>query len=247
MRELEAVHLLSQRRRGQGKTNIYLLHDLRTAKIEVQEHHKIAVVEPQESEDNEETVEKERVNKESGLRDSRRSVMPKEEARNEHLFTHSSVFSTAKDSILRALAGQQTQAFTPVEPDSSAPQSSEKKGITQRRRKKETAQAHQLVNKRVNPPAWLSSYITDFSREFHDEEATPSNITRAANLFERAGVDTEAFIRHLYEARRVTQARANIRKRSHVGENSVRPTGYVNRMPYFFSVLEDVLGLKEPL
>jgi DNA-binding transcriptional MocR family regulator len=60
MRELEAAHLLSQRRRGQGRTNIYILHDLRTAKIAVQEHHKIAVVEPQESQDNEETVKKQR-------------------------------------------------------------------------------------------------------------------------------------------------------------------------------------------
>ena len=51
MRELEAVHLLSQRRRGQGRSNMYLLHDLRTSKIEVQDQHKIAVLEPQESDD----------------------------------------------------------------------------------------------------------------------------------------------------------------------------------------------------
>ena len=37
MRELEAVDLLRQKRRGLGKTNIYTLRDLRTAKIEVQE------------------------------------------------------------------------------------------------------------------------------------------------------------------------------------------------------------------
>ena len=55
--------LLSQRRRGLGRTNIYTLHDLRTAKIEVQEPHKNAVqesrkiegLEPQESKDYEET------------------------------------------------------------------------------------------------------------------------------------------------------------------------------------------------
>src|SRR5690348_10019218 len=58
MRELEAVHLLSQRRRGQGRTNLYLLHHLRTANIEVQERHNSAVLEPQESEDNEEPVKK---------------------------------------------------------------------------------------------------------------------------------------------------------------------------------------------
>src|SRR5690348_8654943 len=48
MRELENAHLTSQRRRGQGRTNVYLFNDLRAAKIEIQEHHKMAVVEPQE-------------------------------------------------------------------------------------------------------------------------------------------------------------------------------------------------------
>ena len=34
MRELEAVHILSQRRRGLGLSNLYTLHDLRTAQNE---------------------------------------------------------------------------------------------------------------------------------------------------------------------------------------------------------------------
>lgn len=38
MRELQAIHLISQRRRGQGKTNIYILNKLRTANLEVQEN-----------------------------------------------------------------------------------------------------------------------------------------------------------------------------------------------------------------
>jgi hypothetical protein len=33
MRELESTGLVSQRRRGQGKTNIYCLHDLRKVKF----------------------------------------------------------------------------------------------------------------------------------------------------------------------------------------------------------------------
>jgi hypothetical protein len=37
MRELQEVRLLSQKRRGLGKTNLYRLHDLRAAHLEVQE------------------------------------------------------------------------------------------------------------------------------------------------------------------------------------------------------------------
>ena len=67
MRELEAVHVLSQRRRGLGLSNLYTLHDLRTAQIEGQEPHKTKGQEPhktegldpQKSEDYEETREEE--------------------------------------------------------------------------------------------------------------------------------------------------------------------------------------------
>lgn len=152
MRELEAVHLLSQRRRGQGRTNMYLLHDLRTAKIAVQEHHKIAVVEPQESKDNEEAVQKHTEKEQSGVRDSRGSRMPNKKPVNEHLFTHSSVFSTAKDSVLRSLAGQKTQEFTPIQQNPAPPQSNGKNGTTKNHRKKGTAQAHQLAGKRDTVP-----------------------------------------------------------------------------------------------
>ena len=89
----------------------------------------------------------------------------------------------------------------------------------------------------------MSGYIVDFSREFHDEEATRSNITRAVHLFEQAEVDAEVFIEHLYAARNITQGRANIQKRSAVGKNPAWPAGFPNRMPYFFRVLEEKLGL----
>ncbi|HEY7123515.1 MAG TPA: helix-turn-helix domain-containing protein [Ktedonobacterales bacterium] len=243
MRELEAEHLISQRRRGQGRTNIYLLQDPRTAQIEVQEHHKTAVLEPQEVEDNEEAVEEELEQEESGLRDSREASLPKEAPRNEKLFTHSSVFSTAKDQVLRALAGQKAPVF-PVQQDPSPPQSDEKSETLPRKRREGAAQTHPLGGKRVKQPSWLSAYITDFSREFHDETATRSNLTRAAHLFEKARLDTATFIERLYAARRITQGRGNIRKRSQVGANRAWPAGYPNRMPYFFSVLEQLLGLK---
>ncbi len=244
MRELEDSHLISQRRRGQGRTNIYIFHDLRTAHLEVQDQHKMAVVEPQEFEDNEEAVERETGEEQSGIRTSSRVHTSNEEPINEPLVRHSSVFSTAKDGVLRSLAGQQTQAFRPIGYDPSPPESKEQQKKPAEGRKRESPQAHQLAGRRVESPVWLPGYIVDFSREFHDEAATASNITRAAHLFERARVDAEAFIGQIYEARRITKGRANIQKRAEVGKNPAWPNGFPNRMPYFFRVLEDILGLK---
>jgi hypothetical protein len=244
MRELEAAHLISQHRRGQGRTNIYTFHDLRTAHLEVQEHHKRAVVEPQEARDNEEAVQQETEEEQSGLRNSNGFHRLNEEPVYGRLFTHSAVFSTAKDRVLRSLAGQQTQALRPIQHDPSPPGSKEQHGKPAEGRKKESAQAHKLVGKYIGSPVWLPGYMVDFSREFHDEAATASNITRAAHLFERAGMDADTFIAQVYAARRIIQGRANIQKRAEVGKNPAWPDGFPNRMPYFFSVLEDRLGLK---
>jgi hypothetical protein len=244
MRELEDAHLISQRRRGQGRTNLYFFHDLSAATIEVQDHHKRAVVEPQEAQDDEEAVQKQTEEEQSGNRNSRRSHRAKEEPINGLIFTHSAVFSTAKDKVLRSLASQRTEGFTSPQQGASLPQSHESSGRAQGQRKKEDAQAHQFTAERRKPPAWLPGYIVDFSREFHDEAAIPSNVTRATRLFERTQMDADAFIEQVYAARRITQGRANIQKRSEVGKNPAWPDGFPNRMPYFFSVLEERLGLK---
>lgn len=91
----------------------------------------------------------------------------------------------------------------------------------------------------MKSPDWLPGYIIDFSREFHDEAATASNITRAAHLFERAQIDADAFIEQVYNARRITKGRANIQKRSEVGKNPAWPNVFPNCMPSFFNVLDE--------
>ena len=243
MRELEDSHLITQRRRGQGRTNLYIFHDLRTATIEVQDHHQRAVVEPQETEHDEEVVQEETNHKESGVRNSKQTPLRNEEPGNEPPFTHSVVFSTAKEKVLRALAGTTTAAYT-LQPDPSPPCRHTGNEKTKGQGKSRCSQAHQLGGKCIRLPAWLPGYIVDFSREFHDEAATASNITRAVHLFERAKLDAETFIEQVYAARRITQGRANIHKRAEVGKNPAWPNGFPNRMPYFFSVLGERLRLR---
>lgn len=136
MRELEDAHLISQRRRGQGRTNLYLFHALRTAQIAVQDQHKLAVVEPQVSEDDEEAVQQETEEEQSGLRNSSGFHRLNEEPVHERLFTHSTVFSTAKDRVLRSLAGQQIQALRPLQQDISTVGSKEQ-GKPRGQRKRE--------------------------------------------------------------------------------------------------------------
>jgi hypothetical protein len=86
----------------------------------------------------------------------------------------------------------------------------------------------------------LRAYLGDFAAELGDEASLASSITRALNLFRAAGVPPELWGDHLYRARAITQERtAQITKPSRDGGTIRRK----NKMPYFFEVLEDLLGL----
>jgi hypothetical protein len=55
-----------------------------------------------------------------------------------------------------------------------------------------------------------------------------------------SGLSEQAFVQDvLYKARSITQAQGNIKKRA-TGD-----THQTNRAPYFFAVVEDLLGLRE--
>jgi hypothetical protein len=54
-------------------------------------------------------------------------------------------------------------------------------------------------------------------------------------------MDADTLIEQAYVARRITQGRANIHKRNEVGKLPAWPYGFPNRMPYFFSVLENLV------
>jgi hypothetical protein len=86
--------------------------------------------------------------------------------------------------------------------------------------------------------------MTDLARELGDNAELTSTVSRTYNLMERSELDLNTFINKLYEARAKTQERtASITSRGSQtnGWGDKRKT----KMPYFFSVLEDVLGLKD--
>ena len=90
------------------------------------------------------------------------------------------------------------------------------------------------------PPA-IEAYVEQFSDELHDEEHVPSNIGQAARLWKTSGTSEDHFLQLMHEARTITKKRGNIQKRAAAGGEY----GLRNRMPYFFSVLRDLLGMKE--
>ena len=215
MRELEAVRLLSQKRRGLGKTNIYTLHDLRTSKIEVQEPQETAAPEPSKSEGKVEEVEIET-----------ERIEP--------------------SNIRKPSASKKNDKTPPLIPMASATPQPETTPQTRPASGMEPLSA--MLTRQ--PPPMLSydddrqqilSYLEDFARELNDQAPLKSSVTRAYHLYQRSGKPIAVFIDALYQARAITKERsASIRSSTESG--GVRSPK--NKTAYFFSVLEDVLGLK---
>ena len=87
----------------------------------------------------------------------------------------------------------------------------------------------------------ILSYLEDFARELGDQAPLKSSVTRAYHLYQRTGKPIAMFIDAMYQARAITKERsASIRRSAESG--GVRSPK--NKTAYFFSVLEDVLGLK---
>jgi len=87
----------------------------------------------------------------------------------------------------------------------------------------------------------IRAFVEDFAREFNDQASLTVSTTRAVNLYRHSGASLDAFLGRLYEARSIVKERSGaIRKQTDGGGSPVK-----NKMPYFFSVVEDLLGLRE--
>jgi phage replication O-like protein O len=99
--------------------------------------------------------------------------------------------------------------------------------------------------RRGRPPKvteWIQAEVERFSDELHDSEHLPQNVGQAARLWKASGLSESAFCQLMGEARAVTK-QYNVKKRApgQAGELGLR-----NKMPYFFKVLRDLLGMKTP-
>ena len=79
---------------------------------------------------------------------------------------------------------------------------------------------------------FMKGFLADFSQQFNDQQPANS-VTRTLRLWQESGLRQEEMIEALYEARRMTQRYTGVIRNGKPGNR--------NKMPYFFSVLEDRL------
>lgn len=86
---------------------------------------------------------------------------------------------------------------------------------------------HETITKEA--PDAIKVAVEEISKEFGERRSARSNLTHVMNIFQQSGKNINTFSTYLYEARSVTKQQENVKK----------------KMPYFFSVLEDILNLKK--
>ena len=94
-------------------------------------------------------------------------------------------------------------------------------------------------------PRWTSpeieAQIQRLSDEFHDGDHVKPNVGQAVRLWRASGLDEAAFADRLLEARSITKRRV-VHKPA---DGEPGQLGLRNKMPYFFTVLRDLLGLQD--
>jgi len=101
----------------------------------------------------------------------------------------------------------------------------------------------QLVGRGRPPkaPGYLAAVVEDITHRLNDDPGNlRSNTTRATRLWKASGLPEDRFVTDvLYQARSLAQQQGNVTKRAGAGV-----AGPINRVPYFFAIVEDLLGLK---
>jgi hypothetical protein len=84
--------------------------------------------------------------------------------------------------------------------------------------------------------------MEEITYRLHDDpKNVQSNTTRATKLWKYSGLPEDKFVTSvLYQARSLAQQQGHVTKRAAAGAG-----GPINRVPYFFAVVEDLLGLRD--
>ena len=78
-------------------------------------------------------------------------------------------------------------------------------------------------------PDSLKVAINEISSEFGEKRNFRSNLTHVVRILQQSGKKPENFTSYLYEARSITKQQGSVKK----------------QMPYFFRVLEDIVGIQK--
>ena len=78
-------------------------------------------------------------------------------------------------------------------------------------------------------PEPIKAAIQEISTEFGEQRSARSNITHAARIWKQSGKGESNFTSALFEAKSITKQQGSVKK----------------KMPYFFSVLEDITGVNK--
>jgi len=251
MQELEGVGLIAQKRRGLGLTNLYRLPDLRLAKLDIPErfnrtHPDGSKTTHQEIRSPERSKTTQPDGSKSAAPDGSQSTRKVEAVEEEPVEQHFESSNLRKGSDDWDTDDEdETQSSPPAsEPTLVQNTNAQSNGLTSLG---ESLSAR--YNGRGRPTREYSedrqailAFVQDFAREMNDQAPLQSSVTRALNLYRQSGLDRATFIDKLYQARAITQERsATITTKTDDSKSFPR----TRKMAYFFSVLEDRLGLKE--
>jgi len=221
IKELRTSGLVEVRRRGQGKTSVYIIKD-------VSGIHDTASGQKFENRTSRSSkIEAPVVRKSKGEEDPGKKTQTEENSGR----YHSNGKATVRDGLMQSEPDQKHQrkggGVTRIgDALADAPTR-----LSRARAGKQELPAH--------VPPTIAYYVRAWSHELHDSEHVKSNITQAFRLMQQAGMSETVFMQKMTEARAITKERGNIKK-------PADEYGTKNKVPYWFAVLRDLLGMKQP-
>lgn len=167
-----------------------------------------------------------------------------------NLFTSNNTYAQLSTSIRKQRSVENSRSTDPLNDDPASPAAPTgwsklaqvAEGLVQRRQSGSAAVPTSPGRGRPpKAPPYLAATIEEITLRLNDDpKHVRSNTTRATRLWKYSGLPEDKFVTSVvYHARSLAQQQGNVTKRAAAGAG-----GPINRVPYFFAVVEDLLGLK---